>query len=130
MDSSTLFKVIVGSWFIIQTNLPLWLKGDKTNPTLNYTLIQRKGKEQLLDEVKYTKNGKQKTITGYNTMHPTNPRAFSWRGKGLLGLFTSRCEIRLIDPNGQWAVSWFSKTPFTPEGLILLVAPLPYPLLP
>ena len=94
----------------------MWLKGDKVNPTLNYTLIQRKGKEQLLDVVKYTQNGKQKTRTGYDTMSPINPRAFTWRGKGLLGLITSNCQIRLIDPAGQWAVSWFSATPFTPEG--------------
>jgi hypothetical protein len=114
------FHIIVGTWFIVQTNLPLWLKGDKLNPTLNYTLIQRRGKEQLLDVVKYTQKGKQKTITGYDTMDPTNPDAFTWRGKGWLSLFTSKCEIRLMDPNGQWAVSWFSKTPFTPEGVDII----------
>lgn len=118
--NTSIFHIIVGSWFIVQTSLPLWLKGDKLNPTLNYTLIQSKGKEQLLDVVKYTNNGKQKTITGYDTIDPTNPNAFSWRGKGWLSLFTSQCEIRLIDPNGQWAVSWFSKTPFTPEGVDII----------
>ena len=114
------FKIIIGTWFIVQTSLPLWLKGDKLNPTLTYTPMQRKGKEVLQDEVKYTQKGKQKVITGYDTMDPSNPDAFSWRGKGWLSLFTSKCEIRLIDTNGQWAVSWFSKTPFTPEGVDII----------
>ena len=98
----------------------MWLKGDKTNPTLNYTIIERKGEKVLLDEVKYIKNGKQKTITGYDRINPANSNAFKWRGKGLLSLSTSKWEIRLKGPQGQWAISWFSKTLFTPEGVDIL----------
>lgn len=111
---------MVGTWFIIQTNFPMWLKGDKLNPTLNYTLIERKGQPMLLDVVKYTHKGKQKTITGYDKADAENPYIFYWRGKGLLAIASSKCDIRLRDPKGQWAVSWFSKTAFSPEGVEII----------
>lgn len=117
---TTIFSFLAGTWFIAQTSLPMWLKGDKMGPTLNYTITECKGETVLLDEVKYSKKGKQKTITGYDKINPANPNAFTWRGKGLLSLSTSDWEIRLKDPQGQWAVSWFSKTLFTPEGVDIL----------
>lgn len=95
----------------------MWLKGDKLQPTFNYTLITRKGAPALLDEVKYVKKGKMRTITGYDTPDAQNPNAFTWRGKGLLSIAKSRWEVRLKDTDGQWAVIWFSKTLFTPEGI-------------
>ena len=55
---------IQGRWYVIQSNFPMWLKGKKTNPTFNYSIIERKGDTALLDEVKYLKKGKNKTITG------------------------------------------------------------------
>jgi hypothetical protein len=98
----------------------MWLKGDKINPTFNYTITTRKEQKVLLDEVKYIRNGKQKTIVGYDYQDEKDSTAFVWRGKGILGLLKSKWRVALIDPNGQWAVIAFSKTLFTPEGVDII----------
>lgn len=116
----SLFTTLVGTWFICYTNFPMWLKGDKTNPTFNYTITTRKGEKVLLDEVKYLKKGKEKTITGYDYQDEKDSTAFVWRGKGILGLLKSEWRVALIDPKGQWAVIAFSKTLFTPEGVDII----------
>jgi len=111
---------LLGTWFIIGSNFPMWLKGDKTSPTFTYTLMQKHRQEVLLDEVKYQKKGRTKTITGFDHPQGDNPKAFVWRGKGLLAIAKSKWEVKLIDPKGEWAVIHFSKTLFTPEGIDII----------
>ena len=98
----------------------MWLKGDKQHPSLNYSVTERKGTKVLLDEVKYIQNGKSKSIVGYDYVNPDNERAFTWKGKGVLALAQSKWEVKLMDKEGQWAVIWFSKTLFTPEGVDII----------
>jgi hypothetical protein len=99
----------------------MWLKGDKTNPTFTYSQIDKKSDPNvLLDEVNYQKKGQTKTLTGFDYPDPTDSSAFVWRGKGLLSLVRSHWKVVLLDPNGQWAVIWFSKTLFTPEGVDII----------
>ena len=117
---NTLFTQIIGTWFIIGSNFPMWLKGDKQSPSFTYTQTQHKGKTVLLDKVKYVKKGKTKTITGYDRLNEKKQNAFIWRGKGLLAIAKSNWEIKLMDPQGSWAVIWFSKTLFTPEGIDII----------
>ena len=64
----------------------MWLDGSKTNPTFNYTVTEKKGKMFLIDEVKYTKNNKTKTIKGFDYINPNNNNAFTWQGKGFLAI--------------------------------------------
>lgn len=116
----TLLQTLAGTWFICSTNFPMWLKGDKIGPTFNYTIVQKKNETVLLDEVKYFKNGKQKTITGFDYPDKTDSTAFVWRGKGWLFFAKSNWKVALLDPDGQWAVIWFSKTLFTPEGVDII----------
>ncbi|RFS18424.1 lipocalin family protein [Emticicia sp. C21] len=116
----SIFTTLVGTWFICYTNFPMWLKGDKTNPTFNYTITTHKGEKVLLDEVKYLKKSKEKTIIGYDYQDEKDSAAFTWRGKGILGLLKSQWRVALIDPKGQWAVIVFSKTLFTPEGVDII----------
>lgn len=116
----SIFTTLVGTWFICYNNFPMWLKGDKTNPTFNYTITTHKGEKVLLDEVKYLKKGKEKTITGHDYLDEKDSTAFVWRGKGILGLLKSQWRVALIDPKGQWAVIAFSKTLFTPEGVDII----------
>jgi len=116
-----LIQTLVGTWFICSTNFPMWLKGDKTNPTFTYSITDKKdGINVLLDEVKYLKKGKTKTLTGFDYQDRTDSSAFVWRGKGLLSLVRSQWKVVLQDPDGQWAVIWFSKTLFTPEGVDII----------
>ena len=117
---NSIFNILSGTWFIISSNFPMWLDGTKTNPTFNYTVAEKNGKTFLIDEVKYTKNGKTKTINGFDYLNPKNDKAFTWQGKGFLAIAKSRWEIKLIDENNQWAVIWFSKTLFTPEGVDII----------
>lgn len=116
--SQTSMQELSGTWYIVETNFPMWLKGDKLNPTLNYTITEKNGKEVLLDEVKYIQKGKAKSITGYD--YPDGGNGYIWRGKGILSLLKSEWEIVFADPYGHWAVSWFAKTLFTPEGVEII----------
>lgn len=118
---SKLAQILLGTWFICSTNFPMWLKGNKTNPTFTYTATTKNSADSvLLDEVKYVKKGETKTITGYDYPDPNDSSAFVWRGKGLLRLAKSKWKVALKDPDGQWAVIWFSKTLFTPEGVDII----------
>ncbi len=106
-----------GTWYIHMTDFPMWLKGDKTNPTLNYSIKQKKGIQILEDRVIYQKNNKQKTILGFDTPldHSSN-RKFIWRGQGILSILKSHWEVLYISENENWAVIYFEKTLFTPKG--------------
>ncbi|MCP4441101.1 MAG: lipocalin family protein [Aureispira sp.] len=109
-----------GTWHILATNFPMWLKGNRTQPTLNYSSTTHKGQKVLLDQVKFLKNGKPKTITGYDYFEDTSHTKFTWQGKGLLSLFKSRWHIALMSKNHEWAVIIFQKTLFTPAGIDII----------
>ena len=94
---------LIGTWFVIASDAPIWLKGDKVSPTLNYTLTGAKNKLRLLDETKYTKNGKQRTIAGYDHTDPHDVAAFIWKGKGVLFFVTSKWKVCMQDKDGEWA---------------------------
>jgi hypothetical protein len=114
--TSAILHQLIGTWFIISTNFPMWTKGDKLSPSFTYTLTERKGEQVLFDEVKYLKDGRTKMIFGYDRPVKDKPNAFQWRGKGLLFIAKSNWEVRLMDEKEGWAVIWFSKTLFTAEG--------------
>jgi hypothetical protein len=115
-----LLQLLSGTWFIISTDFPMWLKPHIYNPTFTYTCIEKRGLTVLLDEVKYLKKGKTNRIAGYDYPDKDNPNKFIWRGKGLLAIAKSNWEVRLTDENRQWAVIYFSKTLFTPAGVDII----------
>lgn len=94
----------------------MWTKGNKTDPQFHYTITEKKGRQVLYDEVTYLQNGREKSIRGYDFPDEGDASAFTWRGKGLLAIAKSKWKVVLKDPAGQWAVIYFSKTLFTPEG--------------
>ncbi len=109
-------KALEGTWFIHFTNFPMWLKGDKTQPTFNYTIQKRGDTEGLKDVVEYLKKGKKRRIVGFDKPQNTSNTQFVWRGKGLLFLLKSEWQLLYIDPTHTWAVIGFTKTLFTPAG--------------
>ncbi len=109
-------KQLEGRWYVIMSDFPMWTKGKKTNPSFQYTIETRKGKQGLRDEVICTKKGKTKTIRGFDTPGDSTNTAFTWRGKGLLKLLKSKWELVAIDTAGQWMLIHFERTLFTPEG--------------
>ncbi len=99
-----------GKWYIIYTNFPMWLKGDKQNPCFTYEVKE----DYLIDKVSYTTKGKVRFINGYDTL--LSPNHFEWRGKGLTKFLKSRWSIKYINEHYDWALIHFEKTLFTPEG--------------
>ena len=115
---NTLPQLLAGTWFVVSSNFPMWLKGNKTDPQFHYTVTERRGLTVLEDKVTYLKKGSPKSIHGYDK--PENGNKFTWRGYGLLSIAKSKWEVRLMDEDHQWAVIYFSKTLFTPEGVDII----------
>ena len=111
---------LIGTWFIVSSDAPVWLKGDRTLPATTYTLVDKKGVYKLLDETKFVKNGKHKIIAGYDYGKCDNDSSFLWRGNGALFFVTSKWRVCIQDKAGQWAVIAYSKTLFTPEGVDII----------
>lgn len=109
-------QAIEGKWYIILSNFPMWLKGDKTNPTFNYKVAEKDGVKGLTDEVKYIQNGRQKSINGFDKSLNSENTSFEWRGNGLLSLLSSKWQILYLDTAEHWAIIYFEKTLFTPKG--------------
>ncbi|MCD7972241.1 MAG: hypothetical protein LUG18_06180 [Candidatus Azobacteroides sp.] len=101
---------LTGKWYVIYSNFPMWIKGDKKNPFFYY------GKPvngKFSDTVEYYRHGKRKTIEGTDVI---TDNGFIWRGKGLLKIIKSRWEILDYYPEHKIAIIHFHKTFFTPQG--------------
>lgn len=109
-------KDLEGSWYINQSNFPMWLKGDKTHPKFYYQIATKKGQQGLLDVVSYHKNNKIHQIKGFDQVLTKDNSQFLWRGKGLLSWVTSQWGILYLSPQKDWAIIYFEKTWFTPAG--------------
>jgi hypothetical protein len=86
-----------GKWFIHYSNFPMWLKGDKLNPTFTYTVGQQGSKTGLKDAVQYLKKGVLKQISGFDTPTDSTNQSFIWRGAGLLKLGMLKKKIYPIE---------------------------------
>jgi lipocalin len=105
-----------GRWYINMSNFPMWLKGDKINPTFNYSLETKDGVAGLHADVQYYKKDKRKHVEGFDKPQNEFNTAFLWRGSGILKIVKSRWEIVAWEPSENWAIMHFEKTGFTPEG--------------
>jgi lipocalin len=103
-----------GKWYINMSNLKMWLKGNKHDPTFNYTIKIKGDIKGLKDDVAYHKNNKQKHIIGFDKPVDNTNTKFVWRGKGLLILVKSKWEILFVADN--YTIIHFEKTLFTAEG--------------
>ncbi len=103
-----------GTWYINKSNFKMWLKKNNHNPTFNYAIEKKEGKEGLKDMVAYQKKKKVKEIEGFDKALDESNTKFEWRGKGILGLFKSKWEILYF--GNDFAIIHFEKTLFTAEG--------------
>lgn len=105
---------LVGTWHVVATTLPFW-KG-RQDPTIRYDPLPD---GRWRDTVEYrTARDRIKRIVGIDTLDPTSPGSFSWRGAGWLAWCTSRwCFVDASADEG-WAITWFSPATLrvTPEG--------------
>ncbi|MCE7983717.1 MAG: hypothetical protein DYG89_21290 [Caldilinea sp. CFX5] len=109
-----------GTWHIVQSNLALWQR--YANPAITYTRLPGTAAPRLLDLVTYTKaNGEQGQITGIDQVDQQHARFFHWRGdRWYTRWVTSHWCVVDHDPAcAEWAVTYFSATPFTKAGIDL-----------
>lgn len=105
-----------GKWFIIMTNFPMWLKGDRYIPSFNYKVGKKGGEIGLFDQVKFIKNKKERTIKGFDSVLDSSGHKFEWRGFGILALFKSRWEVVYVHEDQLWILIKFQKTWLSPAG--------------
>jgi hypothetical protein len=118
LDDRALAGLLPGTWAVAATNFPMWLTGERLEPTFSYELI---GDDPLVlaDDVAYrTADGEQKHIVGRDTW---NHEGFTRRGKGRLRLFASHWAVTGASEDGSVVAIHFSRSLATPGGIDILV---------
>ncbi|WP_222166697.1 hypothetical protein [Edaphocola aurantiacus] len=105
---------LTGTWYVHYTNFPMWLKGDKKEPSFHYRIVAGTEGPELEDTVFYMKGLEQKRIRGWDKPINKECTKFEWRGKGLLTLVRSKWEWVHMDDD--FALIFFERTLFTPKG--------------
>ncbi|GHJ83997.1 hypothetical protein NliqN6_0399 [Naganishia liquefaciens] len=125
----------LGAWHVVWSTLPLWK--DKKDVCITYSAMAEDstGRPRLDDLVEYRKQSASSdsipsTVKGIDVLDNShNGATFNWRGKGWLKIASSHWQFLGYDQESsepQWAVTFFSKTLFTPAGLdIYMRQPLP-----
>ncbi len=116
-------RTLVGEWHVAATNFPMWLDGERCKPRFRYSEItETQGGLRMNDEVAYVvrATGERDGILGFDLQDPDQPAHFTWRGDGILGLFTSEWYVARVADDGEWAIIYFTSTPATPEGVDVL----------
>jgi hypothetical protein len=111
---------LAGTWYVLESTFPMWLEGQKTDPSFTYRPIEGDAERRLDDLVRYRNDGEPDSIAGVDTQDPGDSSHFTWRGKGLLFLFKSDWYVVLRAPDRSWAVIYFSSTVATPEGVDII----------
>ncbi|KAG7007779.1 hypothetical protein G7Y79_00008g024170 [Physcia stellaris] len=132
---------LTGTWYVNYSTLPMWK--DKRNVRITYTVLPFTNPSlpdpvlRLDDLVEYQalNSDKIKAIHGIDTASGADTGAWDWRGKGWLKIASSHWEFVDWGLDGaggivegeteghgkgieeEWAVIWFQKTLFTPEGI-------------
>lgn len=116
-DVATLQQVLPGRWTVKATNFPMWLSGERREPTFEYVVL-RDDPLTLGDEVTYTEpNGKTKSIRGVDRWNGTG---FTWKMNGLRGLIVkSRWQVAGIRQG--LVVLRFDKSLVSPAGVDVIV---------
>lgn len=116
-DDAALARLLPGRWTVKATNFPMWLNGGRRDATFAYGLL-RENPLTLSDEVAYVDaDGKPKTIRGTDRW---NGRGFTWRMKGIAGLFV-RSNWEIAGVRQGLVVVRFEKSVATPAGVDVAV---------
>jgi hypothetical protein len=105
-----------GTWYVNQSNFPMWTSGKNLNPTFNYSTFKQGNDTLIWDEVSYLKKGKKKTIDGIDTVLDEEGMHFRWRGTGLKSIIKSDWEILYYNFDQDWFILSFEGTIFTSAG--------------
>lgn len=115
-DTTTLSQILPGRWTIKATNFPMWITGERRDPTFEYGVV-REQPLTLSDLVSYSDaEGKPKTIKGRDKW---SGQGFVWRGSGILGVASSRWEVAAAEQNVM--TIRFEKSIATPSGVDIVL---------
>lgn len=114
-------RALAGDWYVLESTFPMWGEGSKTDPAFHYKVIaDYEGGLLLDDRVTYFEKGRPEAIEGVDTPDARDSSHLTWRGKGILSLFTSDWYVVMRAPDDRWAVIYFSSTIATPEGVDII----------
>ena len=113
-------RALAGTWHVLESTFPMWFEGTKSDPAFTYRVLDDGGKLLLDDRVTYRDKDRAESIEGIDTPDPSDPTHLTWRGKGILRLFTSDWYVVMRAPDDRWAVIYFSATIATPEGVDII----------
>ncbi|WVQ80760.1 hypothetical protein IAT38_002865 [Cryptococcus sp. DSM 104549] len=117
----------MGKWGVAWSTLPMWK--DKKDVSITYTPVSGTSKDHKSfdDLVEYRKRSaaegsKTSTVKGVDTLtRGANGATFDWKGSSYLFFVHSHWEVLGYGKDEQygleWAVTFFSKTLFTPAGI-------------
>ncbi|KAF9700904.1 hypothetical protein EKO04_000891 [Ascochyta lentis] len=139
---------LTGSWNVTHSTLPMWKKSRNVRITYTALPTRTNGLVEIDDVVSYQGVNKSKkrvsTVRGVDkassppSSSPSAPApatteaqevereekaspSYTWRGRGLLMIATSKWEILgwgdEAETGNQWVVTFFQKTLFTPAGV-------------
>ncbi|GAA1619560.1 hypothetical protein [Actinoplanes couchii] len=116
IDAQTLRDTLPGQWRVLASTFPMWLSGRRINPTFSYGLLP--GPDlRFSDDVGYrTPAGKQRRISGVDRFDPDSGW-FTWRGRGVLSVLTSRWRVEHLSDDRDLIVLTFDRSLVTPAGL-------------
>lgn len=109
-------ETLPGQWRVLATTFPMWLSGRRRHPTFTYTALPG-DPLRLHDVVSYrTRSGAVRRIVGVDRLDEATG-VFTWRGRGVLGLLTSRWRVEHVSDDRDLIVLRFARSPVTPAGV-------------
>ncbi len=102
---------LLGRWHVVATTFPMWRT--RCDVTFTYGALSE---HAATDRVGYTEGTSVGEILGVDTQHDEVPTHFTWRGSGILSLFTSEWDVVAVAPDASWVVLTFGATLATPAG--------------
>lgn len=116
VDEALLRATLPGRWRVLATTFPMWLSGRRLQPLFSYE--ETPGPSLVLrDVVSYrTPSGATRTIAGVDRFDAATG-LFTWRGRGVLGVLSSRWRVTHVSDDGELVVLAFAKSLVTPAGV-------------
>jgi lipocalin len=102
----------LGTWFIVVTNYGYWRS--RHDPTVTYEPMPSDGARTWRDTLRFSSRGmfggarKPGTLGGVD--RERSPGRWIWRGDGLLAIIKSPWWVMLVDPDDEWAVTYFGRS--------------------
>jgi hypothetical protein len=115
-DGEVLRETLPGQWRVLATTFPMWLSGRRLRPTFTYEALPG-SPLALNDVVSYrTRRGATRRIVGVDRFD-AETGLFTWRGRGALGVLTSRWRVAKVSADGELIVLTFERSLVTPAGM-------------